>query len=305
MFRINKNTGFVGAAVAAVLATSAAAQDDWRTNYTLYGTPGVIDTPSAVAANDGELASTIAVFGDNQRATFTFQVLPRLSGSFRYSFLDTYDRSFDAQFQIANEGQYSPALAIGLRDFLGTGRFSSEYIVATKTISPNVRVTGGLGWGRLGSSDGFTNPLGILDDRFEVRGDDSIDTGGTILSGQFFRGDAAFFGGVEWRLNDEWIALAEYSSDAYERETNLVGFNRRSPLNFGIKYQPNDNYEFGAYYLYGSEVGLSATIVLDPTTADFPSGLETTPVPVAVRSAQCERCGRGDLGHTTGANGWC
>jgi hypothetical protein len=103
--------------------------------------------------------------------------------------------------------------------------------------------------------NGFSNPLGLIDDAFETRPDDSIITGGTVLAGQFFRGDAAFFGGVEWRINDEWTALAEYSSDAYDFETKLVGFDRESPLNFGVAWQPNSSYQLGAYYMYGTDLG--------------------------------------------------
>ncbi|MCF2906223.1 YjbH domain-containing protein [Octadecabacter sp. CECT 8868] len=284
MFELDRIIGISGVLCAVIAATPAAADDDWRANYTLYGTPGIIDMPTAVAPADGEIATTVAVFGDTQRVTFTFQVLPRVSGSFRYSLIDTYDRSFDLQYQVTDEGQYMPAISVGVRDFIGTGRYSSEYLVATKTLGTNVRVSGGLGWGRLGSLDGFTNPLGIIDERFETRPDDSIDTGGTILSGQFFRGDAALFGGVEWRLNDEWTVLAEYSSDIYERETTLIGFERESPLNFGIKWQPRDAYQLGAYYMYGTDIGFAATILIDPTTPNFPSGLDTSPMPVGVRA---------------------
>lgn len=284
MVRFNKISGIAGVLSAAVAVSYASADEGWRTNYTLYGTPGIIDMPSAVAPADGEIATTVAVFGDTQRATFTFQLMPRLTGSFRYSLIDTYDRSFDLQYQISDEGQYMPALAVGLRDFIGTGRYSSEYLVATKTILPNVRVSGGLGWGRLGSLNGFSNPLGIIDDRFETRPDDSIATGGTVLTGQFFRGDAAFFGGVEWQVNDDWTVLAEYSSDIYERETTLIGFDRRSPLNFGVRWQPNETYQLGAYYMYGTDVGLSATIIIDPSSPTYPSGLDPAPLPVGVRA---------------------
>jgi len=102
------------------------AQDDWRANYTLYGTPGLIDMPSAVAPADAEITTTLAGFGETQRASFTFQVLPRVTGSFRYSLIDTYDRSFDVQYQIADEGRFRPALAVGLRGFFCTGRYSGE-----------------------------------------------------------------------------------------------------------------------------------------------------------------------------------
>lgn len=292
-----------------------AAQDDWRTNYTLFGTPGIIDMPSAVAPADGELSSTLAMFADNWRTTFTFQVLPRLTGSFRYSQLDTYDRSFDFQYQILTENGSRPAVAIGLRDFLGTGIYSSEYIVATKTLSPNVRLSGGLGWGRLGSLNGFTNPLGVVDERFETRSSFDIGKGGTARLDQFFRGDAAFFGGLEWRINEDWTAVAEYSSDAYERETTLSGFNRRSPLNFGLKWQPNDVYQLGAYYVYGTDIGVSATIIIDPKSSNFPSGLEGAPMPVGVRAEgiaaaaswdtpQAQTSGVGTLGQVMATDGF-
>jgi len=283
MYGFNKFSWLSSAALGFALTSPAFADDSWRQTYSLYGTQGIIDMPSAVAPPDAEIAGNLSVFGDTQRATLTFQLLPRVTGSFRYSLIDTYDRSFDVQYQIADEGRIRPALAVGLRDFIGTGRYSSEYIVATKTLGSNVRVTGGLGWGRLGSLDGFTNPLGVIDERFETRPDDSIDTGGTVLAGQFFRGDAALFGGVEWRLNEDWTGLAEYSSDVYQRETDLVGFDRQSPLNFGVTWTPNDRYQIGAYYMYGTDIGVSATFVTDPTSRRFDSGLESAPIPVAVR----------------------
>jgi hypothetical protein len=270
----------------AICAVPAFAQDSWSATYSLYGTSGIIDLPSAIAPADAELAATVATFGKTQRTTLSFQVLPRITGSFRYSQIDTYDRSFDIQYQITGEGRFRPAFAIGLRDFLGTGLYSSEYIVGTKRIHPNVRVTGGLGWGRLGSADGFTNPLGILDDRFETRPGIQVETGGTILANQFFRGDAAFFGGVEWRLNDAWTVMSEYSTDAYNRETRLIGFERRSPWNFGAEWRPNPTYQLNAHYMYGSEIGVSGTIVIDPKTTRYPSGLETAPAPVIVRSRE-------------------
>ncbi|WP_233128026.1 YjbH domain-containing protein, partial [Brevirhabdus pacifica] len=139
--------------------------------YTLYGTTGLIDMPSAASAPDAELAATLGQFARSTRATLSFQITERLSGSFRYSYIDnyvlgtggeTYDRSFDVQYRFADEGRFMPAMAIGLRDFIGTGVYSGEYVVATKTLTPRLRVTGGLGWGRLGTQGGFTNPLGAL-----------------------------------------------------------------------------------------------------------------------------------------------
>ena len=59
-----------------------------ETGYNSYGYPGMIDMPVATSRPDGELAFTISSFAGQTRNTLTFQMLPRLSGSFRYSVLD-------------------------------------------------------------------------------------------------------------------------------------------------------------------------------------------------------------------------
>ena len=59
-----------------------------------------------------------------------------------------HDRSFDAHLSIWDETKYLPAISIGLRDFIGTGWYSSEYLVGTKSAG-NFEVTFGLGFGRL------------------------------------------------------------------------------------------------------------------------------------------------------------
>lgn len=281
------------AGIGFVAGTSSLQAEGWRDGYTIYGTPGLIEMPSASALPDAEIAVTLGGFGTQQRTSFTFQITPRLTGTFRYARLDeftgpgtadTFDRSFDLQYQLVEEGDRRPAIAIGLRDFLGTGLYTGEYIVATKTLSPSVRVTGGIGWGRLGSYGGFDNPLGLLDSRFEIRPPYDFGAGGTPAFEQFFRGDAAVFGGVEWQINDELTFVGEYSSDAYVTETGLGVVEHNSPLNFGIRYAPRPSYELSAYYLRGAELGFAATLTMNPRTRPAPSGLEPAPIPVAIRS---------------------
>jgi len=107
-----------------------------------FGTPGLVDLPTAEVFDDGEVGLTVSGFGANVRSTLAFQVLPRVYGTFRYSFIDNfdaggsapdrYDRSFDLHYQITNETETRPGLAVGLRDFGGTGIYSGEYVVATK-----------------------------------------------------------------------------------------------------------------------------------------------------------------------------
>ena len=52
-----------------------------RPSYNLYGMTGLIDMPSAVAAPDGELVTTVSYAGQILRNTLSFQITPRLSGS--------------------------------------------------------------------------------------------------------------------------------------------------------------------------------------------------------------------------------
>lgn len=264
-----------------------------ETGYNSYGYPGMIDMPVAASRPDGELAFSISHFAGQTRNTMTFQILPRLSGSFRYSVLNNvvsgdpidqklYDRSFSVHYRFADETAFRPALAFGLNDFFGTGIYSSEYLVATKTFGKSLRVTAGLGWGRLGGVNGFTNPLGIIDDRFETRPEPDIGEGGTVQSAAFFRGDAAFFGGIEWQATGKLKLTLEYSSDNYPEEDPLA-FERESQFNFGATYKIRPMTDISLRYLYGSEFGVQITSALNPRTRPNNGGLEPAPPPVLAR----------------------
>ncbi|TNC49784.1 YjbH domain-containing protein [Rubellimicrobium rubrum] len=281
-------------ALALLLAGTSLAQDRAVT-YTLYGTPGLLEMPSALSADDGEIAGTVGYFGGQLRTSFTFQVTPRLSGTFRYTGIPDYsegddafwDRSFDLRFRFNDEGRYLPALAVGLQDFLGTGVYSAEYLVATKTVGDAFRVTAGLGWGRLGTYNGFSNPLGALGERFETRPDvfESGDEGGTPGVEAFFRGDAAFFGGLEWAPSERWILKAEYSSDdAYLDSQGDPLFDRDSPLNFGVTWRPLPGVQLGLGYLYGTQLSFTGTVTVNPNNRPFGAGFDPAPQPVAVRA---------------------
>ena len=188
------------------------------------------------------------------------------------------DRSIDIRYQVLKEGKYAPALTIGLQDFTGKGLFSSEYVAATKTFGDRLKVTAGLGWGRLGSYGDIGAPFG---DR------PAVDPTGTPNADQWFRGDAAPFAGVEYKINDSWTVKAEYSSDAYLLEDDQRGLiERDSPFNFGLEYQRGPNLRFGVYSLYGSEVGLTFHIILDPKSRATGGVVGAAPVAVKARPAR-------------------
>lgn len=284
----------MGLSAFVAIGSSANAQE---TTYTLYGTPGMVEMPTARSAPDGEVIGSYSHWNLQQKTTLTFQITPRLTGSFRYSGIDersgpgtdgTFDRSFDLRYRLVDEGQYIPAIAIGIQDFMGTGLLSGEYIVATKALTDSIDVTGGIGWGRFGTRNGFANPLSAFSENFATRPALDFGLGGEISGGQFFRGDAALFGGVDYRHSEKLSFQLEYSSDAYTREVAVGSFQSNSPINIGMIYRPTPNIALNLAYLQGSEIAGAVTVSLNPHTRFAPSGLEAGPMPIFPQSANPE-----------------
>ena len=177
------------------------------------------------------------------------------------------------------EGQYLPAVTVGLQDFIGTGLYSGEYIVATKRLHPTLKATVGVGWGR------------FSDQRRRV----NFGQGGSVNGGNWFKGDANAFAGLEWKTPIKGLNLkVEYSADKYIRETvDRSLFKRDSQVNFGVDYQVSKNTRLSAHYLYGSEFGVQLSFALNPKRSANPSGIEGAGLPVTVRP------NRGPAGYDT------
>lgn len=248
-----------------------------------YGSPGLIDMPSGEMLPEGQFTTGISYFGGQGRYTLTFQPTPWMSASFRYNsirnwnlggFPTYYDRGFDVRFRLLKETSRLPGVTLGLQDFVGTGIYAAEYFVATKSFDKlgwgasrlpgRLKLTGGVGWGRLGSY----GSLGSTSTRppFDPSG-----TGGQVSYDQWFRGPFAAFAGAEWLINDKLGFKVEYSSDDYVTETQVASvFKKKSPFNFGVEYQVSERTRLGAYYLYGSEFGLTAQFQLNPHNPSTP-----------------------------------
>lgn len=263
-----------------------------------YGTPGLMDMPSAEMMPDGQFATGISWFAGQSRVNLSFQAFAWMTASFRYNsirnwnlggFPTYYDRGFDVRFRLAREGRYRPEITMGLQDFAGTGIYAAEYFTATKhfdtpgrgaaRLPGRLKLTAGIGWGRLGSH----GSLGQTGNRPPF---DPTNTGGQLSYDQWFRGPFALFGGLEWTPSDRWGFKAEYSSDAYVTETRTTSvFQRKSPFNFGVEYQYRDRTRVGAYYMYGSEIGVNVQIQLNPRHAPSPPRYPA-PAPVQPRPAR-------------------
>lgn len=294
--KLVQTIGLAGVCVAS--PTMADPQALWdRPQLGFMGVPGLVDMPTAHASRDADLVLSTSVVGNTQRNTLYFQITPRFSGVFRYSalkdiapgqqFSTLYDRSFDFRYLLAEETRLRPAVTVGIQDIWGTGVFSGEYITATKTFG-RLRATAGLGWGRLGSYNGFGNPLGLLSSGFDTRPSLNISelgSTGQLRTAQWFRGDAAVFGGLQYAVNDRLTLSAEYSSDAYTTETAKLGFEHNSRFNFGVSYRTQWGVDVNAAYLHGSTVGVQLSYTFNAKTpGKYPGGVDGAPVPVKPRA---------------------
>ncbi|HEY1962694.1 MAG TPA: YjbH domain-containing protein [Rhizomicrobium sp.] len=298
--------GCAAIAIALALAPAARAQDvlnnindePFEQNRTTYGDVGLIEVPSARMAPDGEMSLTGGALDSGQwRIGLGFQALPWLETSFRYShipnffkngttILPLYDRSFGMKVRLFQETAWSPALAVGARDLVGTGIYGAEYVVLSKRFW-TVDFTAGLGWGRLASTGMFNNPLGQVFQSFNVR---SVNTGvgGTVAFGQLFHGpDTSVFGGFNWQTPIEKLNLmVEYSPDRYLRERQNTHFFTRMPVNVAATYRIFDHVNLMAGWLYGTTWGAAVTVHFDPLQPLFKQRLGTPPMPAALRDPQ-------------------
>lgn len=277
-------------AASPALAQIAPQEIRFPASMTQFGTAGLIDMPSAMSHEDALFTNSLSHFAGSFRNTIGFQIGPRLSGQFRYASIGgllagggaLLDRSFDVEYRILDETRFRPAVAVGLRDFIGTGIYSGEYVVATKHVTPDLRVTAGLGWGRLGSHGAISSPFG-------PRPPIAFGMGGKPDPSMWFRGPMAPFGGIEWRTPVEGLTLiAEYSSDAYPRETASGAFVRRTPYNFGLNYRLRGGATIGAHYMHGSEIALSATFSASPLRPLTAGRSDGAPRPVIRRPARAQ-----------------
>lgn len=255
-----------------------------------FGLPGIIDLPSAQRFPDGELVFTQQLHKSLARSGIAFQALPRLGVSFRYTGHGingkeafgrvNHDRSFDAHISLIDEGKYLPAISIGLRDFIGTGWYSSEYLVGTKSFG-NLEMTAGIGFGRLAGRNSFSNPLGQLSSKFDRRNANNFGKGGTLGTINWFTGDTSAFYGLRYRASDKISITSEYTPDLMLREDSYLQV--ESGWNFGVSYKFNDYVNLSSQYLHGNQLSVTATVNVNPGRPPQLGGKELAPVPMRLR----------------------
>ncbi|MDC0440090.1 YjbH domain-containing protein, partial [Gammaproteobacteria bacterium] len=180
------------------------------------------------------------------------------------------DKGFNVKFKYKSKNINRPNLAIGFDDFAGTGFFAREYIVATQSLR-DMKVTAGLGWGKLTGNNSFDNPLSFLSNKFNLRPrvSGNLDRGGTPSYDKWFRGDAALFGGLEYFIPNRNGLSIKLEYDPYDyldfSAPNRIdaSFDLRkkdSNINIGLSYPLNKFLTIDASFIKGNTFNLSFTI---------------------------------------------
>jgi hypothetical protein len=244
-------------------------------SYSNYGTLGLIQMPSARMLPAGSIALSYSDIDPYQRGSIIAYPFSWFEASYHYTDVNnafysdvaafsgdqTYkDKGFDAKFLLFKESRLLPAVAIGGRDMAGTGVFSSEYIVASKTFS-NIDFTAGMGWGKI-SSKNLKNPFTYISDRFISRDKSSNTRGGEFSIDSFFSGRPSLFGGAEIFLpNLKGLRLKiEYDSTDYDDEGFADG---RSSFKYAFApvKRPDSKLNFGFIFPYNKNLHLKLSFV--------------------------------------------
>ncbi|WP_119680520.1 YjbH domain-containing protein [Indioceanicola profundi] len=219
-----------------------------------FGGVGLIQTPTARTGRDGDFFAGSSLVWPYLRYYLTFQPFPWLEGTFRYTDIrnrlyspfPTFsgnqsfkDRGVDLKIRLVQESLNLPQIAIGARDIGGTGLFASEYVVANKRFG-DIDLSFGMGWGNLSTRNHVSNPFRIFGSRFDQR--QAFTPGGGTVELDFFTGrQAAFFGGISYKMPIDGLTLkAEYDPNSYQFEPLGNRFDVDSPVNVAVEYQPFD-----------------------------------------------------------------
>ena len=241
------------------------------------GITGILEMPNARFMTEGSMKIGFSSSWPNEytyisatpfawlEASYKYTEQKNLKyGPFSYSGNQTLkDKGFDLKVRLLNESYYIPEVAIGWNDLAGTGRFSGEYISATKKIK-NIDLTVGYGWGALGQNQNVRNPFLSINEEFRYRNKDSSE-GGTFNSDTWFSGEEiSIFTGIEYYMQKYGLILKlEYDTSNPDLGYSGPKIPVQSRFNFGISRPVNSNLDLGLSFERGNQFRLSFSIKSD------------------------------------------
>jgi hypothetical protein len=279
------------------IALALHAQGPARFSQNDFGEVGLLQTPTARMADEGEVAVEYSRTEPYTKFNVAGQPVPWFEGAFRYTIVSNriapinigvtnpgsfIDKSIDVKFRLHQESRWMPAVAIGIRDLAGTGLFSSEYVVANKRFG-SFDVSLGLAWGYLGARGNLPNPLGWIDSGFDKRPVVKAGTvTGSFVPSRWFHGPTALIGGIQYQTPWERLVLkAELDGNDYQHEPLDNNQPQRWPVNFGALFHANRYIDVTLGYERGNTVMASLTLHDNLATAQAaPKPLDPPPEPV-------------------------
>lgn len=159
----------------------------------------------------------------------------------------------DLKLRLMEEGKWWPEMSVGLVGATGHKRMSGEYLALSKRYN-DFDFTGGLGWGRYGSSGTLNNPLNIFGGHFN--GTRGLDGALPNKPDNWFTGsNVGFFGGVEYFTPLNGLSLKlDYGGDRWVAESNSFDYDAPAPWSAGFNYAPKPWINFGAALVGGKKI---------------------------------------------------
>jgi hypothetical protein len=256
----------------------AASTDNWQqpasgVSQAAHGGVGLIQTPTARMAPAGNLSMNYTDNEEYRLWSVSIQLFDWMESTVRYADVRTQlysddpdfsgnqtykDKGIDVKFRLLKESTYLPQVALGIRDFGGTGLFESEYLTLSKKWH-NLDFHLGIGWGYLGQGGNINNPFCQLRDSFCQRPDGFGGQGGKVDYDQFFKGPASVFAGIEYQTPWQPLRLKlEYEGNDYQQDFagalqqdsnwNFGAVYRWGNFNFDLNYQRGNTLGFGVHY---------------------------------------------------------
>jgi|GEM_PF-276721 len=242
-----------------------------------WGLVGALQTPSARMRGAGYFAFTASRVEPYTRFNVIAQPFSWMEAGFRYTDVSNRaygpasfsgdqsykDKGFDVKFGLWSESALWPEIALGFTDIVGTGLFSSEYLVASKRLG-SVDVSLGLSWGYMAGAARFPGT-----------------TTGNFSFGNYFSGNLKPFGSVQWMTPWQPLLLkAEYDSNDYQNEPLGNRFDQKSKLNFGLVYRQNSWVDWTVAIERGNQLMLGLSIHTDFSKLNMPKLSDPARVPV-------------------------
>lgn len=279
------NLSFLSISILLGLSAASANANTWQqkaspVSQMAHGGVGLIQTPTARMADDGNVSLN---YTDNQEYrlwSVSIQLYPWMEATARYTDVRNRlysnsadfsgdqtlkDKGLDVKFRLIQESQFLPQVALGFRDFGGTGFFESEFISLSKKFG-DFDLHIGMGWGYLGTAGNTSNPFCELNEGYCKRPRGFSGQGGKIDYQRFFKGPASIYGGLEYQTPWQPLKLKlEYEGNDYsvDRADDLV---QDSRFNFGAVYRWND-FTFDINYQRGNTFGFGVHYAFNMHTA--------------------------------------